>query len=204
MRWCLYLHISIYLSWFFQLSSLHCFLCSLFSPDQAGNSYLLEPVLLSLHQARPHYLWQTETHTKPKCSLCHRAVTSPLPCWREMSGKNSGMTEKPSDLLQVKLYSSTHLISWRTHHFQLVTKHRSWSKPQKSLKCTTIDFRGFLSTAKQGTGSGSVYPCVPIQVWLREQQGAGMKPGFFFPFGNLTEPWTLLQNSVNLFQKVRK
>lgn len=185
MRWCLYLHISIYLSWFFQLSSLHCFLCSLFSPDQAGNSYLLEPVLLSLHQARPHYLWQTETHTKPKCSLCHRAVTSPLPCWREISGKNSGMTEKPSDLLQVKLYSSTHLISWRTHHFQLVTKHRSWSKPKKSLKCTTIDLRGFLSTAKQSTGSGSVVSMCSHTSVIKGAAGGRNEAWIFFPLWQL-------------------
>lgn len=176
MRWWLYLHISIYLSWFFQPSSPYCFLCSLFSPDQAGNSYLLEPVLLSLHQARPHYLGQTETQNPNVVGVIKQ---SHLPCLagRKSMTKIQKWQKKPSDLLQGRSYSLTHQVSWRTHSFQLITKHKSWSNPQNHWNTLKyLDSRGFLKTANQGTGLGSVDPCAPTQMWLREQQGAGIKP----------------------------
>lgn len=180
MRWWLYLHISIYLSWFFQLSSPYCFLCFLFSPDQAGSSYLLEPVLLSLHQARPHYLGQTETQNPNAVGVIKQ---SHLPCLagRKLMTKIQKWQKSHQISRRGTSYSLTHLIKLEDTRFSAYYKTKELIKTPKSLKCTTIDLRGFLKTANQGTGSGSGDPCVPTQMWLRDQQGAGMKPGSFSP-----------------------
>lgn len=159
MRWRLYLRISIYLSWFFQLSSPCCFLCSLLSPDQAGNSYLWEPVSLSLHQARPRYLGQTETQNPNAAGVIKQ---SHLPC---LAGRKL--------MTKIQKWQRSHQISCRKitffntpdkledTQFSAYYKTQELIKTPKALKCTTIDLRGFLKTANQGTGLGSVDPCVP-------------------------------------------
>lgn len=135
----------IYLSCFFQLSSLHCFLCFLFSPDQARNSYLLEPVLLLLHQARPHYLWHTYRNIY-KNKMQFVSTSSHIHC---LTGGKLLTVQKQSYIMtwqksnQISPSPAGEFIFFSTlgnlgdiqlsHHYK---KHNNWSKP-KPLECTT-------------------------------------------------------------------
>lgn len=127
----------IYLSCFFQLSSLHCFLCFLFSPDQARNSYLLEPVLLLLHQARPHYLWHTYRNIY-KNKMQFVSTSSHIHCLTggkllTVQKQSYIMTWQKSNqiyLLQGNSYSLAHLATRGTYSFHIITKSTTTDQNQ--------------------------------------------------------------------------
>lgn len=96
----------------------------------------------------------TNRNTKHKCTWCHQAVTSPLPCWKKINDKKSEMTEKAIRSLAGKVIFFNTPDKLKDTQFSAYYKTQELIKNPKSPKCTTIDLRGFLKTANQGTGWG--------------------------------------------------
>lgn len=101
----------------------------------------------------------TDRNTKPKCSWGHQAVTSPLPGWKEINDQKFRNYTKAIRSPAGKVIFNT---PDKLEDTQLT---QELLKTPKSQKCTTTALRGFLKTTNQGTGSVSVDPCVPTQMW---------------------------------------
>lgn len=143
-------------------------------------------------------------NTKPKCSWCHRAVTSLLPCWKEINDQKVRNDRKAIRSLAVKVIFFNTRDKLEDTQFSAYYKTPELFKTPKITEMHNHRFERLPENSKSGHWIGvSGSMCSHTNV-IKGAAGSRNEAWIFFPFGNLTEPWTLLQNSVNLFWKAGK
>lgn len=114
------------------------------------------------------------------------------------------MTEKPSDPLQGKVIFFNTFAKLEDTQFSAHYRTQELIKTPRITEMHNHRFERLPENSKSGHWikvSGSM--CSHTKV-IKGAAGGRNEAWIFFPFGNITEPWTFLQNSVNLFQKSRK